>query len=86
MPPLRFRLRAAMFAAIAATLAPAVQAGQPDSVSVAGPWHVSGLDTAQDGYTFQRMQVGETLVEVGPDGALIPGLATGWTVSEDGLS
>jgi len=67
-------------------LAPqAAEASERNTVAVAAPWHVSGLDPSSDGYTFQRMGVGETLVEADASGALVPGLATGWEASEDGL-
>ncbi|SEB07714.1 peptide/nickel transport system substrate-binding protein [Rubrimonas cliftonensis] len=55
------------------------------AVSVAAPWHVNTYEPSQDGYIFQRMQIGETLVEVCDEGALCPGLSTGWTASADGL-
>ncbi|WP_333835213.1 ABC transporter substrate-binding protein, partial [Rubrimonas sp.] len=37
------------------------------------------------GYIYQRMQIGETLVDVCEDATPCPGLATGWMVSENGL-
>jgi peptide/nickel transport system substrate-binding protein len=56
-----------------------------NAVSVAAPWHVNNFEPSQDGYIYQRMQIGETLVDVCEGGALCPGLATGWSVSDDGL-
>jgi peptide/nickel transport system substrate-binding protein len=47
---------------------------------------VSGLDPASDGYSFQRMEVAETLVDADAEGRLQPGLATDWEVSGDGLT
>ncbi|MDF1748693.1 MAG: ABC transporter substrate-binding protein [Alphaproteobacteria bacterium] len=64
---------------------PASLAQGRTDVVVAAPWHVNGMDPASDGYTFQRMEVAETLVDAGPDGALRPGLATEWQVGDDGL-
>ena len=55
-----------------------------DSVSVAAPWHISNLEPSENGYTLLRMEVGETLVDSGVDGGLRPGLATAWSVSDDG--
>ncbi|MGQ4274805.1 ABC transporter substrate-binding protein [Terrihabitans sp. B22-R8] len=56
------------------------------AVNVVAPWHVSGIEPSQDGYTFQRMQVGETLVGADAKGNLLPALATSWEPSEDGLA
>ncbi|UMY16131.1 ABC transporter substrate-binding protein [Methylobacterium organophilum] len=53
---------------------------------VVGPWEVAGLDPSSNGYAFTRLQVAETLVGVDAAGAPAPGLATGWTVSPDGLT
>ncbi|MFN3261100.1 MAG: ABC transporter substrate-binding protein [Pikeienuella sp.] len=55
------------------------------SLDVAAPFEIVSADPTTSGSIFTRMSIAETLVEVGPDGALIPGLATGWEVSEDGL-
>ncbi|MGF1553797.1 MAG: ABC transporter substrate-binding protein [Paracoccaceae bacterium] len=74
-------------AALAATLAVPVPALAQDraEVAVAAPWHVSGIEPSQDGYTFLRMEIGETLVDTNAEGALVPGLATDWEASDDGL-
>ena len=74
--------------AVAATLAlaaPVAVAETRDHVNVAAPWEVSGSDPATDGYIHLRMGVMETLVDATASGELVPGLATGWEVSEDGL-
>jgi peptide/nickel transport system substrate-binding protein len=74
--------------AFAAAFTPwdAALAQERTTVAVAAPWHVSSLDPSQDGHTFQGMGVAETLVDANTDGALMPGLATDWSVSEDGLT
>ena len=74
----------ALLAGLSTAPAPAQPAS--DTVAVAAPWHVSGLDPASDGYSFQRMEVAETLVDADAEGRLQPGLATGWEASEDGLT
>lgn len=56
------------------------------AVAVAAPWHVSGMEPSQDGYTYLRMQVGETLVGADVNGILEPALARDWGVSDDGLA
>lgn len=55
------------------------------TLNVVGPWEIAGIDPAQSGYVFSRMQVAETLVSTNPSGELIPGLAEQWSVSDDGL-
>jgi peptide/nickel transport system substrate-binding protein len=54
-------------------------------LKVIGPWEIAGIDPAQSGFVFSRMQVAETLVSTDADGRLTPGLAASWTASEDGL-
>ena len=55
-------------------------------LKVVGPWEIAGIDPAQSGYVFSRMQVAETLVSVDADGRLAPGLATSWSAAQDGLA
>lgn len=55
-------------------------------LKVVGPWEIAGIDPAQSGYVFSRMQVAETLLSVDAGGTLISGLAASWSASEDGLS
>ena len=52
---------------------------------VVGPWEIGGLAPARSGYVFARMQVAETLVDIGDDGTPVPGLAASWAASGDGL-
>lgn len=53
-------------------------------VDVVAPWEITSTDPSTSGYVFTRMEVAETLVDVDAEGRPRPGLATGWTVSEDG--
>ncbi|WP_417585902.1 ABC transporter substrate-binding protein [Nitrincola sp.] len=55
-------------------------------LTVGGPFEFTSLNPSQNGYVFTRMGVVETLVDVSPEGELLPGLATHWEVSEDRLS
>ena len=55
-------------------------------IKVAAPWEISSTDPATDGYIFLRMGIMETLVSTDENGALVPGLATQWSASDDGLS
>ncbi|QFI66331.1 Oligopeptide ABC transporter, periplasmic oligopeptide-binding protein OppA [Sinorhizobium alkalisoli] len=55
-------------------------------LKVAGPWEISGIEPAQTGYVFSRLQVAETLVTTDKVGGLVPGLAENWSVSDDGLA
>ena len=58
----------------------------PETLMVGGPFEFTSQDPARDGYVYTRMQVLETLLEVDRQGRLLPGLASSWRVSEDGLS
>ncbi|MAU97663.1 MAG: ABC transporter substrate-binding protein [Fulvimarina sp.] len=84
---LKSRLAAASLLASLCILAPSqVVAQARTSVAVAASWHVTSLDPSSDGYTYQRMGIGETLVDADASGALVPGLAREWSSSEDGLT
>ncbi|WP_419781205.1 ABC transporter substrate-binding protein [Maridesulfovibrio sp.] len=52
-------------------------------LNVAGPWGPKTLDIQKTGYVFKRLGVTESLIEVGQDLELKPGLAESWTVSPD---
>ena len=67
-------------------IVPAAIADTRNDIKVAAPWEISSTDPATDGYIFLRMGIMETLVSTDENGALIPGLATQWSASEDGLS
>lgn len=71
---------------LAGTLAGCAPGGRPDHLAIAGPFEFTSQEPARDGYVYARLQVGETLVDVAEDGTLIPGLASAWTVSPDGLT
>lgn len=55
-------------------------------LKVAGPWEITGIEPAQTGYVFSRLQVAETLVTADREGKLVPALAERWSVSADGLT
>ncbi|AUX77607.1 MULTISPECIES: ABC transporter substrate-binding protein [Sinorhizobium] len=67
---------------VAATLNPA----HAEVLKVAGPWEITGIDPAQTGYVFSRLQVAETLVTANHNGKIVPALADRWSVSGDGLT
>jgi peptide/nickel transport system substrate-binding protein len=54
------------------------------TLRIVGPWEITSIDPLRAGYLFSRMEVVETLVDASDDGTLRPGLATSWTVSDDG--
>ncbi|MFK7858777.1 MAG: ABC transporter substrate-binding protein [Granulosicoccus sp.] len=56
------------------------------SVKIASPWEVASADPAVAGFTIQKLQIMETLVDADVESKLRPGLATDWSVSDDGLS
>ena len=55
-------------------------------LKVVGQFEVHSLDPSTSGGFFTRLQVAETLVDADNQGALQPGLATGWEASPDNLS
>lgn len=57
----------------------------PDRLTLGGPFEFTTQDPSRDGFVFTRIQVAETLLEVDNEGNLLPGLATEWSVSDDGL-
>ncbi|MCT7373664.1 ABC transporter substrate-binding protein [Chelativorans salis] len=82
-------MRFALFLAAAATaigLSSAAGSAEERPLKVVGPWEIGGIDPAQSGYVFSRLQVAETLVSADPTGKLVPALAEQWSVSEDGLT
>jgi peptide/nickel transport system substrate-binding protein len=55
------------------------------ALKVVAPWEIKSADPAKSGYIYLRMQIIETLVNVDHQGNTVPGLATAWQASEDGL-
>lgn len=61
-------------------------AQEQNSVTIASPWEIASADPAVSGFPIQKLQIMENLVDADAQGTLRPGLATEWTVSDDGLS
>jgi len=55
-------------------------------LDVVAPFELKGPDPLQSGNIFLKMDVVETLVDTDAQGRLLPGLATGWQASPDGLT
>lgn len=77
---LRSPLLALMLAAVAA---PASAAPERVAALVA-PFEIKGTDPTLSGDIFLKMSIVETLVNADTAGQPLPGLATSWTVSDDG--
>lgn len=74
-------------AACSSTAGTAVAGGTSDrTLVVAGSYEVHDLDPTTAGGLFTRLEVAETLVATDLDGTLVPGLATSWEASDDGLT
>ena len=58
----------------------------PQALRIIGPWEINGLEPANSGYLFARMQVAETLTSADDAGLPLPGLAARWHTSPDGLT
>ena len=56
-----------------------------DTLTVVGPWELTGLEPSRGGYMFGRMEVVQTLLDADDQGRLLPALASDWEVSPDGL-
>lgn len=54
-------------------------------LDVVAPFEIKGADPSTSGSIFIKMELAETLVNADAEGRLVPGLATEWTVSDDGL-
>lgn len=65
---------------------PAFAAAGDKVFDIVAPFEIGGADPSLSGFIFQRMEVGETLVEVDRAGKPQPSLATAWTVTPDGLT
>lgn len=55
-------------------------------LNISSPWEITSYEPAVSGFAFSRLGVMETLVDANVDGVLVPGLATEWQMSEDGLT
>lgn len=79
---------AAVVALVAACAGEAVPSSQDQQrpLKVVGQFELHSLDPSTSGGFFTRLQVAETLVDADLDGALQPGLATGWETSSGGLT
>jgi len=89
MTPSR-RARRQLIASImgALLLLPAAAVAQQGEalLRVVAPWEYSSNDPTDTGYILARMGIAETLVQVEPDGRLIGGVASGWTIDADKLT
>ncbi|MFK7854944.1 MAG: ABC transporter substrate-binding protein [Granulosicoccus sp.] len=82
-----------MLKALAMSLvATSLLASQPSNaankthLNISSPWEIASYEPAVSGFAFYSLGVMETLVDATVEGVLIPGLATEWMMSEDGLS
>jgi peptide/nickel transport system substrate-binding protein len=83
----RRRFQTGALALVAASLSSAALAQQGEAVlRVVAPWEYTSNDPNDIGYILTRMGVAETLVQVAPDGALIPGVAARWSIDADKLT
>ncbi|WP_370274050.1 ABC transporter substrate-binding protein, partial [Pseudooceanicola nitratireducens] len=74
---------AVLAAALVTSAAPVLA---DDTLDVVAQFEIQSAEPSTSGYIFTRMGVAETLTNADPAGALVPGLATDWAASEDGLT
>lgn len=54
------------------------------TLTVVTPWEITNADPSTSGFVYQRMGIGETLVDVDDEGNIIPSLAQSWESSDNG--
>lgn len=54
------------------------------TLTVVTPWEITNADPSTSGFVYQRMGIGETLVDVDDKGAIIPALAEKWETKDNG--
>ncbi|OFA07631.1 ABC transporter substrate-binding protein [Duganella phyllosphaerae] len=54
-----------------------------DTLTVVGPWELTGIEPSRSGFMFTRMEVTQTLLDVDDAGHLRAGAASSWEVSSD---
>ncbi len=80
-----FRACAALLSAVILFSSP-IHAEDRTRITVASPWEIASYDPAVAGFAIQSLEIMENLVNADEKGVLLPGLATDWSVSEDGTS
>lgn len=84
--------RTALFCAASALLLtacgndkPAEPAQNTDkALTVVTPWEITNADPSTSGFVYQRLGIGETLVDVDEKGNLVPTLAESWQTTDNG--
>lgn len=56
------------------------------TLTIVGPWELTGLEPSRSGFMFARMEVTQTLLDVDDTGRLLPAVASAWHVSTDRLA
>ena len=85
--PTRRSLLALSAGGISTVLLPSrPRAGEPGVLRVASPWEWTSNEPTDTGYLMTRLGIGETLVQVEPDGRLSGGIAESWSVDDDRLT
>lgn len=58
--------------------------GNDKTLTVVTPWEITNADPSTSGFVYQRMGIGETLVDVDDKGNIIPSLAQSWESGDNG--
>ncbi len=79
-------MRISVFSPLLALMLSAAAIAAPERVaSLVAPFEIKGTDPTLSGDIFLKMSIVETLVNADSAGQPLPGLATRWTVADDGL-
>ena len=54
------------------------------NLTVVTPWEITNADPSTSGFIYQRLGIGETLIDVDDKGTLIPALASEWSSNDNG--
>ncbi len=54
------------------------------TLTVVTPWEITNTDPSTSGFIYQRMGIGETLVDVDDAGVIVPALAQTWKTTDNG--
>ncbi len=80
---MRFLITFLIMINVAFSASAATEPDKSNTLLLSGSLEFTNIDPSSNGYIFTRMQVIETLFDVDEKGTILPGLASGYRVSQD---